>query len=264
TERANRTIEQMLRSYVNAKQNDWDKHLAAVEIAYNNSKQASTGFSPFYLNYGQHPSFPLSLTLTETKSSINATAESILEELFKDLKIAENNMLKAQKYQEEYTNRRRREMNFQEGEKVLLSTTDLTWKGKITPKFSSKFIGPFIIKKVLSPLNYELDLPKTLPIHPVFHVSKLKKFVGNNNNEFTDRVSEPMRPIPEIVEEQEEYEVEAIRNHRMRKYKGQMHKQYLVKWKGYPEWESTWEWWDTLTHAKRLVKEYEKEIAKQN
>ena len=59
TERANRTIEDMLRAYVNIKQNDWDQHLAAIEIAYNNSKQTSTGFSPFYLNYGQHPSFPL-------------------------------------------------------------------------------------------------------------------------------------------------------------------------------------------------------------
>lgn len=62
TERANRTIEEMLRAYVNSKQNDWDQHLTAVEIAYNNSKQMSTGFSPFYLNYGQHPSTPLSVS----------------------------------------------------------------------------------------------------------------------------------------------------------------------------------------------------------
>ena len=47
TERANRTLEDMLRAYVNEKQNDWDQHLTAIEIAYNNSKQASTGFSPF-------------------------------------------------------------------------------------------------------------------------------------------------------------------------------------------------------------------------
>ena len=39
-----------------------------------------------------------------------------------------------------------------------------------------------------------------------------------------------------------------------------MHKQYLVKWKGYPEWENTWEWWDTLTDAQEVVNKYEEEV----
>ena len=39
-----------------------------------------------------------------------------------------------------------------------------------------------------------------------------------------------------------------------------LHKQYLVKWKEYPEWENTWEWWDTLSKAKKLIEEYEKNI----
>ena len=60
TERANRTLEDMLRACVSDRQDDWDEHLTAIEIAYNNSEQASTGFTPFYLNSGQHPTFPLS------------------------------------------------------------------------------------------------------------------------------------------------------------------------------------------------------------
>ena len=36
-----------------------------------------------------------------------------------------------------------------------------------------------------------------------------------------------------------------------------MYKQYLVKWKGYPEWENTWEWEDTLEHSKQIVEQYE-------
>jgi len=52
TERNNRTLEQMLRNYVNYRQNDWDQHLAAAEFAYNNSKQASTGMTPFFLLTG--------------------------------------------------------------------------------------------------------------------------------------------------------------------------------------------------------------------
>jgi len=257
TERANRTIEQMLRAYINARQDDWDEHLDAVEIAYNNSKQASTGFSPYYLNYGQHPSFPLTMSLPAETTHSNATAEALIEKLLENLKIAERNMITAQANQEEWSNRKRRDIEFTEGEKVLLSTSDLHWKGTTTPKLTMKYIGPFEIKRVLSHLNYELSLPNTLPIHPIFHVSKLRKFVESDNT-FSDRHQEPNRPPPIAVEEKEEYEVEAIRQHRMRKWKGEMHKQYLVKWKGYPEWENTWEWWDSLTKSKKLIEDYER------
>ena len=52
TERMNRTLEEMIRTFVNHKQDNWDECLPAAEFAYNNSKQASTGFTPFYLDCG--------------------------------------------------------------------------------------------------------------------------------------------------------------------------------------------------------------------
>jgi len=55
TERANHTVEDMLRAYVSPLQLDWDEHLVAAEFAYNNILHASTGYTPFYLNYGRHP-----------------------------------------------------------------------------------------------------------------------------------------------------------------------------------------------------------------
>ena len=55
TERANRTLKEMLRSYVNSRQNDWDQYLAPLEFAYNNAQQSSTGHSPFFLNHGRQP-----------------------------------------------------------------------------------------------------------------------------------------------------------------------------------------------------------------
>ena len=51
TERANRTLEDMLRNFVSYKQTDWEDKLPLLEFAYNNSVQASTGFSPFKLLY---------------------------------------------------------------------------------------------------------------------------------------------------------------------------------------------------------------------
>src|SRR3954463_14386050 len=58
TERANRTLEDMLRAYINYKQDNWDDCLTAAEFAYNNSVQASTGYSPFELDCGQIPITP--------------------------------------------------------------------------------------------------------------------------------------------------------------------------------------------------------------
>ena len=258
TERANRTLEEMLRAYIGSKQNDWDQHLTAIEMAYNNSKQASTGFSPFYLNHGQHPTTPLT-SVAPSIATNNKTAEEMLERLFDDLKVAEGNVRKAQEKQAYYTNLHRQHVEYQVGDKVLLSTTDLRLKMKVTPKLTARYIGPFAIKRVLSPLNYELYLPPSLSIHPVFHISKLKAY--NSSEQFDSlRPSPPTRPPPETVDDREEYEVEAIRNHRTAKWRGKMYRQYEVKWRGYPEWENTWEWEDTLANSSEIVEKYEQTL----
>lgn len=77
TERANRTLEEMLRSYVSYKQNDWDLFLPSLEFAYNNSVNPSTGFSPFFLNYGHDPLVPAALVRPTTSSSVPAVTEFV-------------------------------------------------------------------------------------------------------------------------------------------------------------------------------------------
>ena len=258
TERANRTIEEMLRAYINTKQNDWDDYLAAIEIAYNNSKQTSTGFSPFFLNCGQHPTLPITTAIsTDWDNNNNASAEQMLIQLFSDLKLADINVKRAQERQSHYTNLTRQGVEYKVGDKVLLSTTDLRLKMKITRKLTARYIGPFTVKRKLSALNYELDLPSSFSIHPVFHISKLRLY--KESNQFDDLRSEvnPVRPPPELIDDEEEYEVEAIRDVRERRWADKkMYKQYLVKWKGYPEWENTWEWEDTLVNSEELVNQY--------
>ena len=56
-ERTNRTVIEILRGYVNERNNNWVDFLPIVEIAINNSKSVSTGYSPFFSNYGYHPNF---------------------------------------------------------------------------------------------------------------------------------------------------------------------------------------------------------------
>jgi hypothetical protein len=55
TEKANRTLEEMIRHYINYQQNDWDDLLPALEHAYNSSVHATTGLAPFMITFGQIP-----------------------------------------------------------------------------------------------------------------------------------------------------------------------------------------------------------------
>jgi hypothetical protein len=83
----------------------------------------------------------------------------------------------------------------------------------------------------------------------VFHVSLLKPYKES------DEFEREMQPPPTFITEdnQEEYEVEKILDKRI------IHKkpQYLVKWFGYPLYDSTWEPIENLKNCKEKVKEYE-------
>ena len=55
TERANRSIAQILRTVVSNDQQDWSDKCPMVEFAINSSINATTGYAPFKLNYGYMP-----------------------------------------------------------------------------------------------------------------------------------------------------------------------------------------------------------------
>ena len=106
TERANRTIKEALRSYVNAKQDDWDQYLAPLEFAYNNARNASTGHSPFFLNHGFHPRSNFQLS-----PAAQSEAPAALEFVSRI-----NKALDEAKHQSSQLNSGRREMQMPAGE----------------------------------------------------------------------------------------------------------------------------------------------------
>jgi transposase InsO family protein len=55
TERINQEIEHYLHVFCNERQSDWAEWLSCAEFAINNKVNSSTGYSPFYLNYGRDP-----------------------------------------------------------------------------------------------------------------------------------------------------------------------------------------------------------------
>src|SRR4051812_29158636 len=120
TERANRTLEEMLRSRINFAQTDWDQHLATAELAVNNAQQASSGFSPFYLDYGREVQLPLDQAIAALRPSNNPEAMARIRRLHEDLARAHTNLEQAQRRQAKYADRHRRDVAFKVGDSVLL------------------------------------------------------------------------------------------------------------------------------------------------
>ena len=255
TERANRTLEEMLRSYVSFQQKDWDEHLVAAELAFNASKHASTGFTPFYLNGGREVSVPLDLALEEARTTRQPDAAARIQQLHRDLEAAKEHLLKAQQRQAHHADKHRREVCFKVGDEVLLSTAHLKviGGGDRTAKFTYKYIGPFKIKRVVNNNAYELDLPPQMQIHPVLNVSRLKAY-HDGRVAFPLRTRADTRPPPALTSSDgDDYEVESIL---AKRGKG-ARTQYLVRWEGWPVWEATWERRQNLDGAAEALDAFE-------
>ena len=238
TERANRTLEEMLRAYVNWRQSDWDTHLSTLEMAYNNSKQVSTGFSPHYLNFGQEMRMPIDNDIASSSLITNPESADRIEQLRSDMTVAKKNLLIAQERQRRYADQHRRGMSFVVGDRVLLSTEHLKVIGdRRSAKLHSKYIGPFKVVRVVGSNAYELDLPPSMKIHPVLNISRLKSY-RDGSLTHPHRSLPNDRPSPECNEDgADAWEIEHILEKRGKGNRVE----YLVKWKGYPLWEASWE-----------------------
>jgi hypothetical protein len=258
TEVTNKIVENMLRAYADYRQDNWDECLPSAEIAYNNSVQASTGYTPYYLDCGQHPNLPIVNAVNDEAKSNNPTVNELLSRMHDSIATAKANLQAAQQRQSHYANQHRREVIFKVGDQVMLSTVNFrVMNPNRTVKLMPRFIGPLPVKKVISDVAYELELPASLKVHPVFHVSKLKAYRPDTG---FDRDQAP-RPAPEIVEGEEMYEVERILDRRERRQGRGVRVEYLVKWKGYPEYEATWEREQALRMAPDAVRAFQKERA---
>ena len=137
---------------------------------------------------------------------------------------------------------------FEKGDKVWLEVKNL--KCSIAnPEFTPKREGPFTIIKVLSPITYQLCLPKTWKIHPVFHTSLLSPYRKNS-------IHGPNFPAPppDLIEGEEKYEIEKILCHcgTLIAY------MFLIQWKGYSAKEDSWILEQDLKHAKFTLNDYKK------
>ena len=226
-----------------------------MEYAYNNAVHSSLGYTPFYLCYGKHPLSPAQL-LSQVDSK-NAAADAFLRQLEEDVTHAMDNLRRAQEKQKQYADKRRRDVEFQVGDEVLLATK--TFPVVVAAGGSSKlgplYCGPFeVVEKYRT--AYKLNLPPHMKMHPVFHVSQLKL-----HRRPTDAARTYEKPGPVIVDEgAEEFEVDEIINHRKQKHGRKTKTEYLIVWKGYPVHESTWEPTENVANAPEKIADYYRRV----
>jgi hypothetical protein len=118
-------------------------------------------------------------------------------------------------------------------------------------KLEPNFIGPFTIIEAINDNAFKLELPPSMQkIHPVFNADLLKAYQPSPAT-FPERT--PSRPPPILVEGTEEYEVESILDYRIIRRKPE----WLIKWKGYPLDEASWEPKDSLANATDILSSFE-------
>ncbi|GKA94254.1 putative reverse transcriptase domain-containing protein [Tanacetum coccineum] len=146
SERTVQTLEDMLRACVINFGKGWDRHLPLVEFSYNNNNHASIKAAPFEALYGR------------------------------------NRIQAAHDHQKSYADVRRKPLEFQVGDKVMLKVSP--WKGVICfgkrGKLNPRYIGPFQIIAKVGTVAYRLELLEQLSrVHSTFHVSNLKKCLAD-------------------------------------------------------------------------------------
>jgi hypothetical protein len=228
TERQNQVLEQYLRTYCNYEQDDWANLLVAAELAYNDSQHDSLSCTPFYMLYG----CPMTQQYQPEQHKgrrYNANAFKRATNLTDIRERMKENLRKAKETQQKYYNQHRKEApTFKKGQYVWLDARNIKTKRPMK-KLDYSRIKCKILEQ-LGPVTYRLELPETLQIHNVFHVTLL------------DPCSEsgPKRKQPPAYdiygEDEQTYEIDDITEAK-KDDKGWL---YRVHWKGYDENEDEW------------------------
>ena len=148
-----------------------------------------------------------------------------------------NNLHSANNRMKQQADSKRRDVEFQVGDMVFLRLHPYRQQSvfkRAYQKLASKFFGLFPVEEKIGNVAYRLKLPATARIHPVFHVSLLKKHIGDHTVMGTELP--PMADAEEII-----IEPDMILDTRWVKRGSKFIEERLVQWKHLPKEDATWE-----------------------
>ncbi|RWS02060.1 pol polyprotein-like protein [Dinothrombium tinctorium] len=201
-ERCNRQIMQLIRTYIEKDQNDWDIILPYITHLYNVSLHASTKYNPFFLTRGYHPKLPIDMIcendfLNKTNADIDSYVYEISLNLQKARELAKENIIRAQQSYKEYYDESKQDYEFNVGDKCLVNypISSVLNKNKLLPKW----LGPFTVTHKIINLVYEVESDNSDFYFDRIHISKMRPFkereniitnnsvTANTNSDLTER-----------------------------------------------------------------------------
>ncbi len=248
TERANQDLERVMRCLVSQNPSSWSQQLSWVEYAHNSLPVSSTGLSPFECSLGYQPPIFQSM---ESEVAV-PSAHAFVQRCRRTWRRARESILQVGSRTKAQADRHRSKPPvYVVGQKVWLSSKNIPLR-TVCNKLAPKFIGPFTVTKIISPVAVRLKLPPAYRrIHSVFHISKLKPVFHSTINP-----PAPVPPPPRLVDGELAYSVKRILDSR-RRGRGF---QYLVDWEGYGPEERSWvPARDILDHS--LIDDYNRQVS---
>ncbi|KAL1197121.1 hypothetical protein V5N11_002000 [Cardamine amara subsp. amara] len=254
TEWANSLLECYLRHFVSANQENWAKLLDIAQFSYNLQRSEATGKSPFELATGQQPVTPhvLAITHNETRSPEAQKMPKTWEDHADFARIC---LEKSRKRMKKWADEKRHPLEFKIGDQVLVKLFPQQFKilQSMHKGLIRRYEGPFVVMAKVGKVSYKLDLPDTLKIHPVFHVSMLKQY----HEDIKDQSRRHSTRAPPIMTKSYDKEIGEVLSSKVVRKRGvprQTH--FLIKWEGLQILEATWEREDDLWQFKEHLKTF--------
>ncbi|GJU38175.1 putative reverse transcriptase domain-containing protein, partial [Tanacetum coccineum] len=175
SERTIQTLDDMLRACVIDFGKGWVKHFPLTEFSYNNSYHASIKAAPYEALYGRKCRSPVCWAEV---GEAQLTGPKLIQETTEKIFLIKQRMQAAQDPQKSYADWKRKPMEFEVGDRVMLKVSP--WKGVVRfgkrGKLNPRYVGPFKVLEKVGKVAYRLELPQELNrVHHTFHVSNLKK-----------------------------------------------------------------------------------------
>lgn len=180
TERVNQCLETFLHCFVHACPKTWSQCMSLAEFWYNTSTHSATGKSPFLVLYGHEPRH---FGISESAVPVPELNEWLQERQLMTYLIRQH-LLRAKDRMKKQADKHRSERSFEVGDLVYLKLQPYV-QSSLAPrahqKLAFRIFGPFPVIARVGSVAYKPQLPGSSLIHPVFHVSQLKKAKGTNH-----------------------------------------------------------------------------------